>query len=44
MAAACIVPEHVAISGIDDSKKLSAQQRDALYDQLTTHPEILWAA
>ncbi len=76
MAAACVVPAHVEISGIDDSKvrfspeesqsggeptsrsvvhvhacrlllmlqKLSAEQREALYEQLTTHPEVLWAA
>ncbi|PRW34053.1 Ribonuclease HII [Chlorella sorokiniana] len=44
VAAACVVPAHVEISGIDDSKKLSAEQREALYEQLTTHPEVLWAA
>lgn len=44
MAAACVVPEHVDIAGMDDSKKLSAQQREALYAQLTGHPDVLWAA
>ncbi|PSC70258.1 ribonuclease HII [Micractinium conductrix] len=44
VAAACVVPPHVSIVGIDDSKKLSAEQREALYEQLTGHPDILWAA
>lgn len=44
VAAACVVPEHVDIAGMDDSKKLSAQQREALYAQLTGHPDVLWAA
>lgn len=44
MAAACVVPEHVEISGINDSKKMSPAQRDAIYLQLTSHPDVLWAA
>ena len=44
MAAACVVPEHVTIEGIDDSKKLSHEQREAIYAQLTAHPDVLWAA
>lgn len=43
MAAACVVPGHVEISGMDDSKKLSAQQREAIYQQLISHPDVLWA-
>ncbi|MBA3816713.1 MAG: ribonuclease HII [Parachlamydiaceae bacterium] len=34
VAAACIVPEGVFFSGIDDSKKLSAKERDRLFDQI----------
>jgi ribonuclease HII len=43
VAAACVVPEHVEISGMDDSKKLSTQQREAIYQQLISHPDVLWA-
>lgn len=44
VAAACVLPAHVMIEGIDDSKKLSAQQREAIYEKLTSHPDVLWAA
>ena len=44
VAAACVIPAHVHIEGIDDSKKLSAAQREKLYEAITTHPEIIWAA
>jgi ribonuclease HII len=43
VAAACIVPEHVEIPGLDDSKKLGAEQRAALYEQLTSHADVSWA-
>lgn len=43
VAAACIIPAHVQISGIDDSKKLSAEQREHVYANLTTHPDVRWA-
>ncbi|KAL4435166.1 hypothetical protein ABPG77_001848 [Micractinium sp. CCAP 211/92] len=44
VAAACIVPAHVEIAGIDDSKKMTAEAREAVYEQLTTHPDVKWAA
>lgn len=44
VAAACVVPEHVSIEGIDDSKKMSAEAREAAYEQLTRHPDVVWAA
>ncbi|KAL4436728.1 hypothetical protein ABPG75_003867 [Micractinium tetrahymenae] len=44
VAAACIVPPHVEIAGVDDSKKLTAEAREAIYEQLTTHPDVKWAA
>lgn len=34
-AAAVILPEHAAIEGINDSKKLSEKKREALYDVIT---------
>lgn len=32
VAAACILPHDLVIDGLDDSKKLSAKKRDALFD------------
>jgi len=42
VAAACVLREgvHLAIPGINDSKKLSPKKRDMLYAQLTEHPEV----
>lgn len=34
VAAACILDPEVKILGLDDSKKLSAKKRDALYDEI----------
>ena len=48
MAAACVLPRHlsdgIAAAGIDDSKKMTAAQREAAYTQLTTDPDVQWAA
>lgn len=35
VAAACIVPEGVFFAGIDDSKKLTPQKRESLFEQIT---------
>ena len=43
VAGACIVPLDCGIQGIHDSKKLNREQLEALFEQLTTHPEIAWA-
>lgn len=43
VAAAVILPDADAVPGLDDSKKLSAAKREALYLAITTHPEIDWA-
>ena len=40
MAAACVIAPGVQLDGIDDSKKLSAQQREQLFEVLTTHPQV----
>lgn len=45
VAAACSLPPSIAIDGIlNDSKLLNAQQREALYSQITSHPDIKWAS
>ncbi len=42
-AAAVILPRGFSCAGLDDSKKLSAAKRDALYAELTNHSEVDWA-
>ncbi len=41
-AAACILPQDLQIEGLNDSKKLSAKKREALYD-IITKQAIVWA-
>lgn len=41
VAAACILPEDIELPGINDSKKLTAQQRERLYRQIEENPAIL---
>jgi ribonuclease HII len=43
VAAACILPPDLLIPGIDDSKKLTADQRDSLYQTITSHPEVIYS-
>eukprot|EP00887_Chlorella_sp_A99_P006664 scaffold3.g6664.t1 len=41
VAAACVIPEHVTIPGIDDSKKITTEERrEAVYAELTSHPDV----
>lgn len=42
VAAACIIPDGLLFSGVNDSKQLSAKQRYALYETLTNHPDIVY--
>lgn len=42
-AAAVILPANYSLAGLNDSKKLSASRRDALYEALTTDPGVIWA-
>lgn len=42
VAAACILPRGLHIEGVDDSKKLLPEQREELYEILTTHPDIFF--
>ena len=41
--AACYIPSHVVIKGINDSKKLSAKRREEIADQLIAHPDVWYA-
>ena len=43
VAAACHVPADVSIPGVNDSKKLSEQQREELYELIVAHPRVMWA-
>lgn len=43
VAAACILPEKFFIKGINDSKKISEQVRERIYDKLITHKDVLYA-
>ncbi|NGX61411.1 MAG: Ribonuclease HII [Chlamydiae bacterium] len=40
VAAACVLGEGVAFPGIDDSKTLSSQTREALFSEITGHKEV----
>jgi ribonuclease HII len=42
VAAACIIPEGLVFSGINDSKKLSPAQRESLFSALTSHPKVIY--
>lgn len=41
VAAACILPEGFVFRGINDSKKLTCDQRYGLYQELILHPEVV---
>lgn len=42
LAAACILPEDFLLADVDDSKKLTAKQREELYEALTTNPDVIY--
>ena len=42
VAAACILPEEFLLNQLDDSKKLSPLQRDALYEALVQDPCVFY--
>ena len=43
VAGACIIPPHVDIPGIRDSKLMTAVQRERVYGLLLEHPEVVCA-
>lgn len=43
VAAAVILPQQFRHRILDDSKRLSASQREQIYNELTAHPEVCWA-
>lgn len=43
VAAAVILPDEAAISGLNDSKKLTAKRREELYEQIISCPDILYS-
>jgi ribonuclease HII len=43
VAAAVILPQNFKHKTLNDSKKLTAQRREEIYQELTTRPEITWA-
>ena len=43
VAGACIMPSHVDVPGIRDSKLMTASQREQVYALLVAHPEIICA-
>lgn len=44
LVAAVILPPHFVLSGLNDSKKLTAKVRDRLYSEITENPEIRWTS
>lgn len=40
VAAACIIPSDVWIEGINESKKVTPNKREVLYEHITSHPDI----
>jgi hypothetical protein len=43
VAAACVLPDGLELEGLDDSKKLSEEDRERLYAQITGAPGVAWA-
>ncbi len=42
VAAACILPRKIQVTGINDSKKLTAEQRNDIYHYLINHPKVVY--
>jgi ribonuclease HII len=42
-AAAVVLPDGFTCVGLDDSKKISARKREALYAELTSNPAVIWS-
>jgi ribonuclease HII len=44
VVAAVILPAHFVLSGLNDSKKLTAKARERLYTEITGNPDIRWTS
>eukprot|EP00922_Rhytidocystis_sp_ex-Travisia-forbesii_P028915 GHVS01042370.1.p1 GENE.GHVS01042370.1~~GHVS01042370.1.p1 ORF type:complete len:568 (+),score=138.64 GHVS01042370.1:326-2029(+) len=44
VVAACVIPTRVQIRGIQDSKKLTEEQREAVFERIINCDEIVWCA
>lgn len=42
VAAACFLPPHVRIEGIQDSKTLSEKRREKVYESLVSHEDVIY--
>jgi ribonuclease HII len=42
VAAACILPEGLFIEGMNDSKQLTSEKREEIYQKLIDHPEVCY--
>lgn len=38
-----MMPLSVDIPGVRDSKQLSFEERERVYEALTSHPEVFWS-
>lgn len=43
VAAACFIPPRILFRGINDSKQLTAEQREDLFAQITSHKKVVYA-
>jgi hypothetical protein len=43
VAAAAVLPEGLDFAGLNDSKQMTEEGREELFEQLTSHPDVLWA-
>lgn len=43
VAAACILPDRLIIKGVNDSKKLTEDQRVRIYDELVNNKDVIFA-
>lgn len=43
VAAAAMLPPDAEFPGLNDSKQMTEEAREELYQQLTAHPEVTWA-
>lgn len=43
VAAACILPRHYILAGINDSKKLTPRKRKKIYDHLTSDSQVIYS-